>query len=737
MVKGKSKAITQISRRALASLLILIGLAITPALAFYAVMRNLDAWSLKTPIKILLQEPLPQRSTILASDGSLIATFFGENRIIVNGNDIPAKLKQALIATEDTRFNKHNGVDWIATGHALVSQFLGGGVRGGSGITQQYVKNLLISHAQTQAERDAAVSLTIDRKIREAFLAMKVETILTKDQILTEYFNTVFFGDGSYGIGAAARHYFNKTLNELTLAESALLVGIVQNPSSLNPVADEKAALVRRAHVLSRMFQVGFITKEQEIVALNEPIILHLTTTANGCTTSAYPFYCQWIRQTLSNDPTFGATPELRQQFLYRGGLTIRTSLDTRIQKGADKIARAALDPKSNVAVGMAIVEPGTGHVVAISTNEGWGSGAGQTQLILPVLPSFQPGSTFKPITVITAIEQGVNPDIALFAGSTFTPAKRNAPVGGFHNAEPAEGGYFNMATALKFSVNTWFVTLEDRIGVKIIAQTGAKMGMTSLPLTGPRAITEKDATLTLGVYETSPLQLASVYATIAAHGLSCNPIGILSIASVSGQSVSVPSPDCRQVIRASTANTVTSMMEGVIKGGTGTNANIPGRPVAGKTGTTTSATAAWFAGFTPQYATAVWIGDPRGGYAHPMRNLRAYGAVWEPVWGGGIPALIWKNTMTMAHQGLPIMAFAPTGGDTYVGSPLLVPDVRGMTLNEAQQILTSSGFTVSVGLKGSSMEGIQSGRVSSTTPSMGSPIPMDRAKSIILHATP
>ena len=718
------------------TLAIFLGLAVGPLVILLSVSKGLDAWSFGVPIQSLVSQPLPQQSVILASDGSVIANFFGENRIPVSGKDISAQLKDALIATEDSRFYHTNGVDWIATAHAFVDQ-LRGHPRGGSGITQQYVKNLLINHATSQADLKAVSAINLNRKIREAFLAMKVSSVLTKDQILTGYFNTVYFGDNTYGIGAAAKHYFDKTPADLTLAESALLVGIVQNPTGLNPSNHPVAAKNRRAHVLNRMQINGYITLAEEQAADAEPITLHIATVANGCSSSPYPFYCQWIRDTLSNSPEFGATPELRQALLYKGGLTIKTALVPSIQNKSDKVAKGALDPKNNIADALAIIEPGTGKVVAISTNEVWGNGPGHTQLVLPAIANFQPGSTFKPITVATALEEGINPNYSFSVGSYYTPLNRNSPVGGFTNAEAFSGGYLSMTQALAQSVNTWFVSLEDKIGVKAIAATGYKMGMTSLPLNGPKAITERDAALTLGAYETSPIQLASVYATIAAHGVACAPIGITSVVDANGKSLSIPQANCKQVIRVSTADTLAQMMTSVVKYGTGVNANIPGREVAGKTGTTSSAAAAWFAGFTPQYASAVWIGDPRGGYQYPLHSVVAYGQTWEPVWGGGVPATIWKNLMTSVLQGLPAVKLASAGGDAYVGSTLLVPDVRGMTLPTATKVLSDYGYSVVLSpTSGVATPGMGSGIVSQTLPKAGDKIPSDKSRTIILSVT-
>lgn len=734
VVPSKKKAVAMFF--GLLIIVALVSAAMVPlpvAFASSGVRVAEDIWN-SIPAKAPADVPLPQRSTILDRNGTPYATFYAENRIPYTSDQIPAVVKNAFVAIEDQRFYENKGFDLQATLRALASNASGKTVQGGSGITQQYVKNLIVFNAQTPEEADAATAQTLPRKIKELKSAVELEKVKTKDEILTGYLNTVYFGSQTYGIGAASQHYFGKTPTQLSVAEAATLAASVNNANIFNPVSNPTETQQRRDIVLTKMREQGYITPEQETQAKAEPLALNITYAENGCISSAYPFYCAWVRDILSSSPEFGSTQADRDRLLYRGGLVITTALDPKAMSAAQSAADAALEPAQNEAIGIAVVEPGTGFVPAIATNRKYGSGEGQTEMILPILPSYQQGSTFKPFTSIAALESGVSPDIRYFAPDAFAPENRNAPEGGFHNYNNGPGGDYDMAGALRHSINTWFVQLEDRIGVVPTAQVAQKLGITSLPLTGDGAITEKDASLTLGTFDTSPLQVANAYATIAAHGVHCNPIAITKV-TMNGTDLSVPPADCQQVVRASSADTVAAQMATVIDsddpGRTGQIASI-GRPAAGKTGTADSFSAVWFAGFTPQYATAVWVGDPRGGFEHPLTNLRAFGSDYGIATGGAAPAMAWKIAMTGMLADKPVVPLGGAGGESYVGTPYIVPSVIGLSEDKAKAALIKAGFVPTVSpTPGPAIAGVAPGTVTGQDPTG------DYTSSVSLKNTP
>ncbi|AKT52806.1 hypothetical protein ADJ73_11740 [Arsenicicoccus sp. oral taxon 190] len=650
-----------------------------------------DYWeSLPTTLPI---EPVPQRSTILAADGSQIATFYSENRVEVPLSAVSPVARQAVVAVEDDRFYQHGGVDPRGILRAVVHNAGDGGTQGGSTLTQQYVKNVLLNNADTTEDRARATETTITRKAQEAKLAAQLDRDLPKDKILEGYLNIAYYGDGAYGIGTAAQHFFSVPASRLTLTQAALLAGLVQNPYGYNPVVHPQQALTRRNVVLARMRDTGVITAAQAAAAQRAPLGLKPSEAANGCTASRYPFYCQWIRQTLESDPVFGATPAQRRRFM-NSGLTIRTALQPKAADAAQRAADDALGRDNQFAAGVAVVQPGTGHVVAFAQNRSFGLGEGRTNQIYPAVAAFQPGSTFKPITYAAALEGGFPVDGVQDAPARFRPKTLSYPPGGYRNSMAADAGRLTAGQALARSSNTWFVMLEEKVGVPKVVQMANRLGM-SLPAA---KIGPDEGSTTLGTHDVSPIQLASVYAAFAAHGRVCKPVGIVAITGSDGKPRPAQDPACHQEIRPGVADAVTAGLAETIDGSdpyrTGKKLSI-GRPVAGKTGTMDGNSAVWFAGYTPQLATAVWVGDPRGGQRYPIESVQLYGRRISSVFGSTAAGPIWQATMTALHEGLPMQAFAPVGPAELSGTHAVMPDVRGLPRDQAVQVIQATGFDV------------------------------------------
>lgn len=681
---------------------LLAGLIVAPAAmaAGLGAIRGTDLWD-AIPVEVPFDAPLPQRSVMVDRNGEVFATLFAEDRIPVSREQLSPLFVDALLATEDARFYEHNGVDVLGTGRALLNNALGGDRQGASTITQQWVKNLTQAAADTEAKRDAADDVSISRKIAEARAAAEAEAELSKDEILTRYVNTAFYGAGAYGIGAASARYYSTTPDNLTLNQAAMLAGVLNSPGLFDPLLNPDAAIARRDQVLDRMVEEGFLDAATAQETKELPLELAPSVPPNGCALATYPVYCQWVKETITNDPSFGPTPESRADLLYRGGLRIETALDPQVQASAQAAAEAAVEPTNRVASGIAVVQPGTGEVLALASNRPWGSdeAAGQTEVLYPVLPNFQPGSTFKPITLATAVEGGFSTKTVWNAPDRYIPASLNYPEGGFANADDGPGGLLTAEQATWRSVNTYYVWLVEQIGVLKTAEMAQRLGMTSISTEGgPEPVGPRDASLTLGDFNTSPLQVANVYATFASGGVRCNPIGVTALIRDGDERLPVALADCTQVLDPAVAATINTVLQQNIDGSdplrTAQGGSI-GRPAIGKTGTAGDFAAAWFAGATPQMATAVWMGDPRGGVANPMVDVVAFGQLYPEMYGGQAPAQIWQQTMAAAHDGRPVVQFPP--GNKPSLPSVLVPNVVGMPVDAALGALAEADFTVTI----------------------------------------
>jgi membrane peptidoglycan carboxypeptidase len=623
--------------------------------------------------------PLAQRSKVLAADGSLIAWLYLENRVRVPLAQVPQHVRQALLAIEDARFYEHNGVDVQGTLRAAVENATAGSVRqGGSTLTQQYVKNALLQAAQTQAEQEAAREQSVERKLREARMALALERRMSKDEILERYLNIAYFGNGVYGIATAAGFYFGKPVQELTVAQGAMLVGLVQRPARHDPLDRLPAAVQRRDTVLRRMADLGWLSRPALVAALDEVPDLRPSPIGSGCEAPGVPapFFCDYVRYALERTPlgaALGDTLEERQQRLLAGGLTIRTTLQPSDQAAGERAIGEAVPPTdpSGIAATFTSVRPGTGEVTAIAVNRTFGEQElpGQTKLNLALGGSsgMQAGSTFKPFVLAAALEQGIPLDLTLQAPAKYTSEVFKNCDGRtcdnpyvVHNAGDSNAGLHDVVSATHGSVNTFYIQLEERTGVERPAAIAESLGLRQFANGRPQAPLHRGGSFVLGTNEVSPLALSAAYAAFAAHGLYCPPRPVVEVLDVDGAPIPLPEQQCTQALAPEIADTVTSVLRGNIDGPsrsrTGARAGID-RPAAGKTGSTNGSKAAWFAGYTPQLAAAVWVGKPE---PEPLQRITVGGRYFRQVYGGSLPAPAWGSAMAQIHEGVPVADMPP-----------------------------------------------------------------------------
>ena len=617
----------------------------------------------------LTQVPLPQRNTMLDADGNVLAVLYAQNRIEVPLDEISPIMQQAIIAIEDQRFFNHAGIDFRGTLRASISTGAGGQVQGGSTITQQYVKQILLTAATTKEEQEAAVAVSINRKLREARYAIGLENKLSKREILEGYLNIAYFGAGSYGVEIASQRYFSKSASELTLSEAATLAGLVQNPSRFDPTRFPDRAQNRRDDVLNAMVSAGYITKEQSDKAKSVSVKNDLKPAelSNGCVNSYAPYFCDYVLTVLKNDPVFGETPEERERLLAIGGLTIQTTLSLDAQTSSQKAVdeKIPFDDESGKAAAITMIRPGTGEITAMAQNRKWGrSGAGYTTVNYNVPVSangtvgFQAGSTFKAFTIAAAFKLGWDPFKVINAPQKkefkeFKECGTGAKFAPYTVQNSTGSGAFDIFSGAAFSVNTYFVGLEEKIGLceplAIAKATGVKQGngedFAGYPC------------FTLGCFDVTTLDMTEGMATFAAHGMHCDSIAISSVTDRNKNELEVPSADCTQKIDREVADSTTAVLAGVVDGPLGGRtgrAMYFDRPAAGKTGTTDNSAAVWFVGYTPDMAASVWVGDPRGGQTHPMKNVRINGQYYGQVFGSTMPGPIWRDALAGALVKVP-----------------------------------------------------------------------------------
>lgn len=595
--------------------------------------------------KVLSVQPPPVAlsSFIYDMDGNEITVFRGEqHRVNVQGLDeVPRHLQNAVIAIEDERFWQHSGIDLRAILRAARSNLNQGGVsEGGSTITQQYVGLVFLDRTDQSASR----------KLEELNLAREFEDQYTKEFILTEYLNLVYFGEGAYGVQAAASEYFNKQLNQLTISESAILAGLIQAPSTYNPYEDLDSALQRRRQVLDRMLLNGFITQKEFDQARTEPINLAPRVEVLSTTYEA-PYFVEEVRQWILTDPRFGSTAQDRARLLFEGGLHIHTTVDLELQRETEAaIAGVLSDPQGPTAAAV-VIENDTGYVRALVGGRDFFSDDTSARFNLATQGGRQAGSAFKPFVLAAALEQGLQ-----LATEYPAPEEIVIPVVEIDQEWEVEGGpgggTATLARATISSYNTVFAQLMEDIGPEAGVEMAARLGVES-PL-------QPVLSAVLGTNDVTVLDMATAFSTFARRGIKVVPGFVSYIVGPGGEVLFEHTLESERVLSADISDQITSVLHQAVERGTGWRAQLEGVQAAGKTGTAEDFRDATFSGYTSDYTTSVWVGFPEGQISMepPTTPIE--------VFGGTYPAQIWQGIMTAAHQ---VGGSGGSGGDGGGGS--------------------------------------------------------------------
>lgn len=612
------------------------------------------------------EEPLNEVTRLVDTSGRTFAQFYQANRTTVRLAQVAPVMRQAIVAIEDARFYEHGGMDVIGTLRALIANTRAGSIRqGGSSLTQQLVKNILVENAKTDAERNRARAPNLSRKIHELRLALALERKYRKDQILEKYLNIAYFGAGAHGVEAAARRFFSTTAADLTLTQAATLAGAVRTPYATDPSigdAQRERLKQRRDLVLDRMAGLKLITKARASAAKASPLGLRLRPEPGGCSQSEHPYFCMYVHRELLTNEAFGSTAAVRRARMQRGGLVIRTSLDRRAQRAAERAIRERVNPEDTEVAAEAMVEPGTGWIRAMAASKKVGPGkkGGPSTTYNLVADArhgggqgLQAGSTFKVFTLATALKEGWRFGDGFDTPGSLVPSQGYRDCAGNPVNDPSarvlnasgegEGGPHSLETGTWKSVNIFYMMLERKVGLCDVVKTARKLGVRRADGKPLRQV----PTFTLGVNEMDPLTVAASFAAFAARGKYCRPLAIVEIVDRHDQRTRVK-PDCRRALEQPVADAVSHVLTGVFDKGT-MRGQHPGRPAAGKTGTTDGYTSAWFAGYTPQLAAAVSVGDIRGSYRHPLTNVQIGGRYYGSVQGASLPGPIWVDSIRRA----------------------------------------------------------------------------------------
>jgi membrane peptidoglycan carboxypeptidase len=674
--------------------------------------------SLLGDVPALTDEPPPANTTMVAANGELITSFYEHNRAPVTSEQIALVMKHAMVAIEDARFYEHNGLDVEGTVRALLKNIAAGEVQeGGSTLTQQLVKQTLLQSATTPEGRDAAIEQSVGRKLREARLALAMEDAYSKDEILTRYLNTVYFGQNAYGIQAAAHAFFGTDAAALNVPQAALLAGLVQSPTHDNPFVTPEGATVRRNQVLNRMAAQHYITPADRDAAIAAPLgLAPAPAPRRGCVeASVGPYVCDFVQRYLIQNL------HLTQDQLDHGGYTIQTTLDPELQRSGDAAVLNTLPLEDARVATFNAVEPGTGHLLALSVNRIFGydrTDPRQESYNLNWAPSRGAGSTYKVFVAAAALAKGYSTSYTQTTSDPYL-SRVYKKDGGPYRVENA-GHYrptLDLTTALYQSSNTYFVALEDALGtVEEPVHMAQKMGLYQF---GPadlaqKTIDENRGSFTLGPDETSPLALASAYSTLAAGGTQCNVNPVTAVLDAHGQPLKNAAGDlvatgdqCTpEAIPPGVANTLNQMLRKDVEPGNGgqtaARAYVPGHQIAGKTGTTQGNVSVAFVGYTPEITASVMVFNPK-----VNQNVGGF--------GGGKGATVWHDAMAPILEARGSGVFPPADPAVVNGNTRPVPGCS--TVSQCRSVLTAAGFQTATAKVDSAKK---AGELAGTSPPRG-----------------
>ena len=645
-----------------------------------AASRNLMP-ALKTDNIDFNVNDLPQQSRLYASDGhTVIATFYAQNRIVVPIKDVSDYMQKAVVAREDRRFFEHAGVDTQGVLRAFIQTYIKqGDTQGGSSLTQQYVKNVLMSQAEENNDPIAeyhAQEETIARKMREMLIAVQMEKKYSKAEILQGYLNIAQFGTNVYGVESAARRYFSKSAKDLDPGEAATIAAVTKNPARFDPTVNVKASQEQRDIVLDLMRQENYITQRQYDEYKAKPLdqMLHVQSADAGCQAAGdAAFFCDYVTKQILNSKEFGKSQEERNKLLKEGGLDIYTTMDVNANAAAMKAARDTIpvDDPTGFEVTMAAIRPGTGEVLGFGINRIYdatqNSGGGTRTAINYAVDQqdgggwgFPVGSSWKPINMVAWMKAGKSINQPLrtstsYPETTFACTEADGTPYGFGtgswHVENASGGTTSPETPLQALIrshNTTQASMAQQIGLCSIADTAKDMGYHNSPKDQMdiHSANSFQPPMVIGAVQASPLTMANVFATIAAKGVACSPIAMTKVVDKNNRSIKVPKANCHQAIDPGIAETTAyALNQGVVQpGGVASVAQLDGgRKTFAKTGTHEDKYMLT-GGFVPQVAAFVTVGNAEGQVSFNNKTINGrFFHIWD---GVSIAAPAWKDFM-------------------------------------------------------------------------------------------